>query len=327
MPSALKRACCWSACACMLRRPLAGVLQGQGGGDDEDLAHAAAAARPPGPSGPGAGRSAAGPGGGRPASAVPPRRAPSSSSSWTPAATLRRSGGSTNGKSAISPSPSEVICRMTLARLVRRISGSVNSGRPSKSSSAYSRIAMPGRDPPAAAGALVGRGLADRLDRQPLHLGAHRVARDAGDAGVDDVADAGDGQRGLGDVGGQHDAAPGVRGEDAVLLGRARAGSRAARPRCGRRRPPRGRRRCRGSPARRAGRPGCRRGPRRTARGTASTIGLGLVADDGLALVVVLGQLHQRAVADLDRVGAPGDLDDGGVEVLRRTARGRSWRW
>ncbi len=32
---------------------------------------------------------------------------------------------------------------MTLARLVRRISGSVNSGRRSKSSSEYSRIAMP----------------------------------------------------------------------------------------------------------------------------------------------------------------------------------------
>ena len=33
-----------------------------------------------------------------------------------------------------------------------------------------------GRDPAAAAGPLVGRGLADRLDRQPLHLGAHGVA-------------------------------------------------------------------------------------------------------------------------------------------------------
>ena len=43
----------------------------------------------------------------------------------------------------MSPSPRLVICRITLARLVRRISGSVNSGRDSKSSSAYSRIAMP----------------------------------------------------------------------------------------------------------------------------------------------------------------------------------------
>ena len=41
----------------------------------------------------------------------------------------RRSGGSRNGKSAMSPRPSAAIWRMTDARLVRRISGSVNSGR------------------------------------------------------------------------------------------------------------------------------------------------------------------------------------------------------
>ena len=56
---------------------------------------------------------------------------------------VRLSGGSTNGNRAISPSRSDVIWRMTEARLVRRISGSVNSGRDSKSSSEYSRIAMP----------------------------------------------------------------------------------------------------------------------------------------------------------------------------------------
>ncbi len=43
----------------------------------------------------------------------------------------------------MSPSLSEAIWRITEARLVRRISGSVNSGRLSKSSSEYSRIAMP----------------------------------------------------------------------------------------------------------------------------------------------------------------------------------------
>ena len=48
---------------------------------------------------------------------------------------VRLSGGSTNGNRAISPSRSDVIWRMTEARLVRRISGSVNSGRDSKSSS------------------------------------------------------------------------------------------------------------------------------------------------------------------------------------------------
>ncbi len=60
-----------------------------------------------------------------------------------PSRTLRRSGGSTNGNAATSPSPSALICRMTLARLVRRISGSVNSGRCSKSDSAYIRMQMP----------------------------------------------------------------------------------------------------------------------------------------------------------------------------------------
>ena len=39
------------------------------------------------------------------------------------------------GNRAMSPSRSEVIWRITEARLVRRISGSVNSGRVSKSSS------------------------------------------------------------------------------------------------------------------------------------------------------------------------------------------------
>ena len=47
-----------------------------------------------------------------------------------------------------------------------------------------------GRGAPGAAGPLRGRGLRDRLDRQPLHLGAAAVARDARGAGVDDVADA-----------------------------------------------------------------------------------------------------------------------------------------
>ena len=69
--------------------------------------------------------------------------APSSSSSCTPARTALLSGGSTNGNCPTCPSPSEVICRITLASDVRRISGSVNSGRATKSSSLNSRIAMP----------------------------------------------------------------------------------------------------------------------------------------------------------------------------------------
>ena len=74
------------------------------------------------------------------------------------------------------------------------------------------------RDAAAAAGALVRRGLRDRLDRQPLHLQPMAVARDARRARVDHVAHARHGQRRLGDVGGQHDAPAAVRLEDAVLL-------------------------------------------------------------------------------------------------------------
>ena len=232
----------------------------------------------------------------------------------------------------MSPSPSEVICRITLARLVRRISGSVNSGRRLEVLLGVEPDRDARLDPAAAAGALVGRGLADRLDRQPLHLGARGVALDPRDAGVDDVPDAGHGQRGLGDVGGEHDAAPAAWWlEDPVLLGGREPGVErhdlepAA---AGRRVSPRARRRCRGSPARRAGRPGRRRAPRPDSSLTASTIASVWSRTTGLALLVVLGELDERAVADLDRVGAAGDLDDrrrprGGRRSARRTARGR----
>ncbi len=69
--------------------------------------------------------------------------APSSSSSAMPSRIARGSGFSTNGNASMSPSPSAVICSTTDARLVRRISGSVNWGRASKSSSEYNRMQMP----------------------------------------------------------------------------------------------------------------------------------------------------------------------------------------
>ena len=90
----------------------------------------------------------------------------------------------------------------------------------------------------AAALALVGRGLRDRLDRQPLHLEPLAVAGDAGRAGVDDVPDARHGQRGLGDVGRQHDPPAGVGLEDPVLLGRREPGVAAAGSPVSRRLPP-----------------------------------------------------------------------------------------
>src|SRR5690606_7804852 len=49
---------------------------------------------------------------------------------------------------------------------------------------------------PGAALALIGARLRDLLDRQTLHLAAHAVATDTGEARVNDVADAGHGERG-----------------------------------------------------------------------------------------------------------------------------------
>jgi hypothetical protein len=108
--------------------------------------------------------------------------------------------------------------RITPASEERRISGSVKRGRPVKSCSSYSRMQMPFGHAAAAAGPLVGRGLADRLHQQLLHLAAEAVALHAGRAGVDHVTDAGHRQGGLGHVGGQHDAPPRVAIEHALLL-------------------------------------------------------------------------------------------------------------
>ncbi len=75
-----------------------------------------------------------------------------------------------------------------------------------------------GPDPPAAAGTLVGGGLGDGLNGEPLGLRSGRVAADAGCAGIDHVADAGHGERRLGHVGGNDDS-PGAAGmEDPLLL-------------------------------------------------------------------------------------------------------------
>ena len=169
---------------------------------------------------------------------------------------------------------------------------------------------MPSRGPAAAALALVGRGLRDRLDRQPLHLEPVAVAGDPGGAGVDHVLDAGHGQRGLGDVGGEHDPPAGVRLRRPGAARRRTAGRTAAGSRCrGRFAAGAARRRCRGSPARRRGTPGCRR-----------ALGGQLVdrVADRLDLVAARSSARrpsspgrrQRPVADLDRVGPAGHLDD-----------------
>ena len=120
---------------------------------------------------------------------------------------------------------------------------------------------MPSADAAAAAGALVRRRLADRLDLQLLDLVAVAVALDARHAGVDHVADARHRQRGLGDVGRQHDAARAVRLEDASCscwLTGARTAAGSRRPADG---ACAGARRRRGSRARPAGTPARRPSP------------------------------------------------------------------
>ena len=174
-------------------------------------------------------------------------------------------------------------------------------------------------EPAAASRPLVGAGLADRLDRQPLDLEPLGVAADPGGAGVDDVADPGDGQRGLGHVGRDHDPAAGVPGEDPVLLGGreppvegqhlgagqlhtlqrvggvadlplARAEDEDVLPRAVTARP---------------------LGPQLLDR-LADAGDLVDLDEGGLALLGRRPLALERAVADLDRVGAPGDLDDRG---------------
>ncbi len=58
----------------------------------------------------------------------------------------------------------------------------------------------------AAARSLIGAGLRDALDRQALNFTAMAVAADACMAGVDDAANARNGQRCFGDIGGQYNA-------------------------------------------------------------------------------------------------------------------------
>ena len=76
------------------------------------------------------------------------------------------------------------------------------------------------RDAATSARALVRTRLADRLDRQALHLRLIGIAGNARQTRVDDVADARHRQRRLRDVRRQDHAAQAVRLEDAMLLGR-----------------------------------------------------------------------------------------------------------
>jgi len=71
---------------------------------------------------------------------------------------------------------------------------------------------------------LIRRGARDVLDEELRHAGAHVVAIDARDPRIDDVDDAGDRERGLGDVRREHDASSGAAAlEHARLLLRGEA--------------------------------------------------------------------------------------------------------
>src|SRR6266498_3608772 len=84
-----------------------------------------------------------------------------------------------------------------------------------------------GFDTTGAAFALVGAALRDGFHGQPPGAGARAVAADAGEARVDDVADAGNGERSFGDVRGDDNFAPGGTGKDALLI----AGTEATKER------------------------------------------------------------------------------------------------
>ncbi|KAG0954764.1 hypothetical protein G6F31_013059 [Rhizopus arrhizus] len=73
-------------------------------------------------------------------------------------------------------------------------------------------------DTTATALALVGACLRDRLDMQAIQLVARAVAVDAGETGVDHVADARHRQRGFGHIGGQLEAPVRARVEHPVLV-------------------------------------------------------------------------------------------------------------
>ena len=131
-----------------------------------------------------------------------------------------RCGGSTKGKVAGSPRFSEIICRMTSARLARWISGRVNSGRPMIILLGIEADADAGAGPAAASFALIAARPRDLADRQADGLGPGVIGGNPRQAGIDDIADAGNRDRGLGDIGGDDDLALAERLEDPFLVGR-----------------------------------------------------------------------------------------------------------
>ena len=79
-------------------------------------------------------------------------------------------------------------------------------------------VTSPGRGAAGAAFALIGAGAADGLQQEGADAAFGIIAGHAGGAAVHHVADAVDGDAGLGDVGGDDDLAQGVRRKGAVLF-------------------------------------------------------------------------------------------------------------
>ena len=119
----------------------------------------------------------------------------------------------------MSPRSSDAICRITEASEVRAISGSVNSGRDRKSSSEYSRMQMPSATRPQRPARWPAEAceIGSIGSRCTLLRGEYREIRAV--PGSMTYRIPGTVKRGLGDVGGQHDAPAGVRREDLVLVG------------------------------------------------------------------------------------------------------------
>ena len=154
------------------------------------------------------------------------------------------------------------------------------------------------------------------LDRQPLHLQARAVAADPRGARVDDVADARHGERRLGDVRGQHDAAARVRPEDALLLGGGEA--RVERQHLDVR-----------SPSRPVSASAVSRISRSPLRNTSTSPGASRSSSSTASPIASISsrsrsasgrRLDQRPVAHLDRVRAAGHLDDGRAAEVRGEA-------
>ena len=108
-------------------------------------------------------------------------------SSLRPSLTVRWSGGSIKSKFSRFPKPKLCICRMTEAKFVRLISGSVNSGR-LKSLLHYTDEYRPRRNTATAPLTLVCSSLRYRFNWQALYARAITIAGNTGKTAINHIA-------------------------------------------------------------------------------------------------------------------------------------------